>query len=73
MEQKFTLRQARVLKGYTQGDMAKLLNIHKNTYATWEKHPEDISYRDAVTISEILGQPLDSLIFLPSTLQNVEN
>ncbi len=36
MEQKFSLRTARMFRNITQQEMADKLGVHCNTYADWE-------------------------------------
>lgn len=61
--ERLTLKAARMMRGLTQDDMAEKLNIHRNTYAAWEAHPEDISIRNAEEICKILDLAADDIIF----------
>ncbi|MCR5450667.1 MAG: helix-turn-helix transcriptional regulator [Solobacterium sp.] len=61
--ERYSLRTARRIKEISQDEMAEKLGIHRNTYASWEEHPEDISMKNASIISEILGMPVEKLIF----------
>lgn len=63
--QSFTLRQWRRVREISQEDMARRLGIHVNTYRLWEEHPDKIKMAEALQCSEILGVPLDKIIFLP--------
>lgn len=58
-----TMRQWRKAKEISQESMADALNVHVNTYLNWEKAPEKISVSQAKKISEILGVPLNDIIF----------
>ncbi len=62
-QERYSLRTARRIKEISQDEMAEKLGIHRNTYASWEEHPEDISMKNASIISEILGMPVEKLIF----------
>ncbi|MFE7082529.1 helix-turn-helix transcriptional regulator [Priestia megaterium] len=71
---KFTLKQARLLKGFTQKELAEKLGIHKQTYSKMEKHPDDVTIGDAKRLSEILGFSYDFIFFNNnSTLSRIEN
>ncbi|GAB1798656.1 hypothetical protein PMEGAS228_51740 [Priestia megaterium] len=60
---KFTLKQARLLKGFTQKELAEKLGIHTHTYSKMEKHPDDVTIGEAKKISEILGFSYDFIFF----------
>lgn len=69
MNVKFTLKQARLLKGLKQDDMAERLGVHVQTYRRMEKHPDTVTIGDAKKISEILGMDYDYIFFnVDSTL-----
>lgn len=80
---RFTVKQARLLAGFTQPDMAKKLNINRCTYAKMEQDPTRITIAQAYKICKMTGLSMDQIIFLPcdSTLsrdneaetQEVEN
>jgi DNA-binding XRE family transcriptional regulator len=59
----FTLKQARLLRGYTQREMAEKLKVHVQTYSKMEKRPDDVSIRDAKKICEILSMSYDRIFF----------
>ncbi len=60
---KFTLKQARLLKGLKQNEVAERLGVHVQTYRRMEKHPETVTVGDAKKISEILEMDYDYLFF----------
>ncbi len=62
-DERITLKSARMMRGITQSEMAEKLSIHRNTYAIWEEHPEDISIKNADEICRILGLTVDDIIF----------
>lgn len=64
---KLTLKQARLLKGFTQRDIANELGVHVQTYSKMEKEPDTVTIGEAKRISEILGLDYD-YIFLIVTL-----
>lgn len=68
---KLTVRAWRMVRELSQEKMASLLGIHPNTYAEWEKHPENISIGNAYKICEIFDTTLDAVIFLPQQSTNM--
>lgn len=60
---KFTLRQFRLMREISQEKMANMLEVHVNTYITWEKEPERIPVGKAMTICKILDTNMDTIIF----------
>lgn len=60
---RYTIRQARNLKGLTQVEIAKLLDISRDTYIKLESNPSKITVAQAVRISEITGIPFNDIIF----------
>lgn len=59
----FTVRQARVLAGLTQADVAKRLEMPVNTYRRREMYPEKMSVPTALRFAEIVKLPLDQIFF----------
>lgn len=63
---KLTLKAARVNKGLTQKDAAKLMGVSRNVISTWERQ---ISFPDVLQvkrIEEVYGLQFQEIIFLPS-------
>ena len=58
-----SLKQIRLVKEKTQDDMAKLLNIHVQTYRKLEENPECITIKQAKEIADYLGVPYDDIFF----------
>ena len=67
MTQQFSLKSARALRNYTQQEMADLLGVHCNTYADWEKHPENVRIKDAKRIASVLELPVSAIFYGPYT------
>lgn len=65
MASKFTIDEWRRLRGYSQGYMAEKLDVHVNTYRTWEEKPSEIKIGKAYDIAEILAVSVADIIFLP--------
>lgn len=58
-----TLRQARLLKGLTQKEVAEKLGVHVHTYSKMEKCPDEVTIGDAKKLSEILQFSYDFIFF----------
>lgn len=58
-----TLRQARLLKGMTQKEVAEKLGVHVHTYSKMEKSPDEVTIGEAKKISEILEFSYDFIFF----------
>ena len=63
--EKVTLPVARKIAGMTQIDLATELNVSENTVINWEKGRSEPTVIQAMQIAEVVGRPLDSIIFLP--------
>lgn len=59
----YTVKQARVLAGLTQQEMADVLCIHRSTYIKLEENPDKITIGQAKAISNTTGVPVDSILF----------
>lgn len=62
---KFTLKELRRAKGFSQNYMAEVCGIHINTYRAWEEKPSEIKLGMAFKIAEKLGVSINDIIFLP--------
>lgn len=63
---KLTLKAARVNKGLTQKDAAKLMGVSRNVISNWERQ---ISFPDVLQvkrIEEVYGLKFQEIIFLQS-------
>ena len=67
-----SLDKLRIEKGYTQENLAKLLNIATPTYCQYEKGQRLVPKNIADAIAEILGFSRDE-IFLPVKFAICEN
>ena len=56
------LKVHRVRKGYTQGQMAKLLGVNQSSYSYWEKDFGRVKASMAYKIANILGVSIDDII-----------
>ncbi len=69
-----TIKQARLLKGFTQNDMAQELNVHVQTYRNMENHPDEVTVGNAKKISDLLDISYDQIFFNDnSTLSRIYN
>lgn len=60
---KFTLKQARLIAGFTQREIAELLCVHPQTYMKWEKNPEEMSVGTAKQFSRIVNIDFEEIFF----------
>ena len=58
-----SLKHLRLINEKTQDDMAKLLEVHVQTYRKIEENPEIATVKQAKLISEYLGVPVDEIFF----------
>lgn len=58
-----TLKQCRVVREKTQEDMAKLLNVHVQTYRKIEDNPGSATVDQAKAICEYLDFDYDIIFF----------
>ena len=56
-----TIKQIRLAKEICIQQMAERLNVHPNTYASWEKEPLTISIGNAFKIADIFGMSVDDI------------
>lgn len=59
----YTLKQARLLSGKTQVEMAKMLGVCRDTYRKLELHPGVATIEQAKAISKITSIPFDQIFF----------
>lgn len=64
-EFQISLAAARVNAGFTQEDVARALNVGKQTVVSWEKGNSEPKISQAKQLSELYSMPLD-YIFLPN-------
>ncbi|MCL9637755.1 helix-turn-helix transcriptional regulator [Bacillus zanthoxyli] len=68
------MKQARLLKGLTQKEVAEKLGVDKDTYRRLEKYPDEAKIKQAKQLSEILGMSYDLIFFNgDSTLSRLTN
>jgi len=63
---RYTLREARMLRGKSITDMAKELNVTRDTYRNWENNPGQIKIANAERIALFLNMPIDEISFFTS-------
>lgn len=61
--EKMTIKQARVLAGLTQVEMAKKLGVSTVTYLSYEKRRNEMRVNTAIKFSTIVNVPVENLIF----------
>lgn len=60
---KFSIEQARIYKGYSQGEMAALMGMHENSYRKKEHFPSMFRMGEMHKFLEIVGMKLSDLIY----------
>ncbi|SDM15665.1 helix-turn-helix transcriptional regulator [Sediminibacillus halophilus] len=60
---RLTLKQARLLAGFTQKEIAEMLGVHVHTYMKWERNPEEMSVGTAKHFSKIVDANFENLFF----------
>ena len=73
MKLQFTIKQARKYAGFTQEAMAKILNISRDTYRTYEIKPQIIPMGKAIEFSQAVGIELKDIIFYHCSLLKVDS
>lgn len=61
--EKMTMKQARVLAGLTQVELAKKLGVSTVTYSSYEKGRIEMRVNTAIKFSTIVNVPVENLIF----------
>ena len=64
MEEKITVKAARINAGLTQESVAKSLGIHPQTYMKFEQHPEKMTVKMANEFAEIVNRSIETIYFL---------
>ncbi len=59
----YSVKQARLLSGFTQAQMARGLEITRETYIRLEKNPDKITVAQGRRISKITGVPFERIFF----------
>jgi DNA-binding XRE family transcriptional regulator len=60
---KLTLKQARLLSGRTQREIAEILGVHVHTYMKWERKPEEMSIGTAKQFSRVVNVEFEDIFF----------
>lgn len=66
----YSVRQARMLAGLSQQEIADRLNVHRTTYRKLEENPDLITIGQAREISRAVGVPLDDIFFAPNSTKS---
>ena len=62
-EMKYSVKQARLLAGLTQIQMAEKMGVHRDTYRKIESYPESATIEQGKQISAITGIGFDEIFF----------
>lgn len=60
---KLTVKQARLLSGFTQKKVAEKLNVHRDTFAKWESESDLMPVGKAKQFSRIVEKSYDDIFF----------
>lgn len=55
------IKAKRILKGYTQEEMAKILGVSKATYVNMENKPLNLKFKEIKKLSKALGCKVEEL------------
>ena len=58
-----TMKQARIGADLTQAAVADEMGVHPTTYLRFEKHPENMTIKQAMLFANIVGVHFDDIIF----------
>lgn len=68
---KFTIKQARKYKGYSQEALANMLHIPKPTYYNYEHGRSVMRVDTAQKFADIVGIPFNQIIFYNETTEKM--
>lgn len=57
------LKEARTAKGISKVAIARSLGIARQTYASYEEHPEKMSVEQAKAVCDFIGCDMDDIFF----------
>ncbi|OGX78227.1 hypothetical protein A6395_13210 [Exiguobacterium sp. SH31] len=60
---RFTMKQARLIAGYNQEEMAKMLDMSTNGYAKIERYESKFRIDKALAFTKIVELDVDEIIF----------
>lgn len=63
MEDKITLKAARVNAGYTQEEVAKLMGVSTLTIGKWETNSDVLKLKNAKKLCEIYKKNINDIFF----------
>ena len=66
--ERLTPKQARLLAGLTQEEMAKELDIYINTYINKEKGTTRFYVDEALKFCQVVNQPIEKIIFFTNNV-----
>lgn len=66
------IKSLRTQRGYTQADMAKLLNIPRSSYANYENNRREPTLQMIQKIANIFDVPISVLLTGPSSISDIQ-
>lgn len=62
-EQKYTTKELRARKGWTQAETAQKLGVSVQTYNAWEKDISGVAISKVQAVAELFGVKLNQIFF----------
>ncbi|MGF6358040.1 DNA-binding XRE family transcriptional regulator [Paenibacillus sp. 4624] len=63
VEQKLTMKQARVMRGFSQKETAIKLGVHRQTLGKWEKDAADMTLGKVMAFANLVGINYEEISF----------
>lgn len=61
---KLTMKQVRLIKGYSQQELGEMLGVHKQTVGKWERDANDMPLGKVKKFAEIVQMEMDEINFV---------
>lgn len=68
--QKFSLKELRARKGWTQQEVAKRLGVSTQTYNAWEKDVSGVAVSKVLALAELFDVSIDQIFLTSKTKTN---
>lgn len=63
VDQKYSLKELRARKNWTQSETAKRLGISPQTYNAWERDISNVAVSKVQAVADLFGVRLDQIFF----------
>lgn len=64
LDTRLTMKQVRLIKGYSQQELAEMLGVHKQTVGKWERNANDMPLGKVKKFAEIVQMEMDQIEFV---------